>query len=55
MEFCPRRNFQSIEASNFKLHKQIDHIKKYKNNNFIPLFLELLPLVYFNFGFLSRA
>ena len=27
MNFCPGHNFQSIEASNFKLHTQIDHIK----------------------------
>ena len=27
MHFCPGHNFQSIEASNFKLLTQIDHIK----------------------------
>ena len=27
MDFCLGHNFQSIEASNFKLHTQIDHIK----------------------------
>ena len=27
MDFCPGHNFQSIEASTFKLHIQIDHIK----------------------------
>ena len=28
MSFCPGHNFQSIEASNFKLHIQINHIKE---------------------------
>ena len=28
MNFCLSHNFQSIEASNFKLHTQIDHIKE---------------------------
>ena len=27
MNFCPGHNLQSKEASNFKLHTQIDHIK----------------------------
>ena len=27
MNFCPGHNFKSIEASNFKLHTQIDDIK----------------------------
>ena len=26
MNFCQGHNFQSIEASNFKFHTQIDHI-----------------------------
>ena len=31
MNFCLGHNFQSIEASNFRLHTQIDHIEeKYK-------------------------
>ena len=28
MDFCPGHNFQSIEASNFKLHPQIDRNKE---------------------------
>ena len=27
LDFCPGHNFQSIEASNFKLSTQIGHIK----------------------------
>ena len=27
MNFCPGHNFQSIEASNLKLHTQIDYFK----------------------------
>ena len=28
MNFCPGHNFQSIEASNFKPHIRIGHIKE---------------------------
>ena len=38
MNFYLGHNFQSIEASNFKLHTQIDHINTsavYKNYNSI--------------------
>ena len=57
MKFCPGHKFQIIEASNFKLHSQIYHIKDnavYKNHkifNLFHLFLELLPFVNLNFAF----
>ena len=28
MNFCPEHNFQSIEANNFKLNTQVEHIKE---------------------------
>ena len=52
MNFCPGHNFKSIEASNFRLQTQIDHIKD-KCSVQEPVFLELLPFVNFNFGFLA--
>ena len=50
--FLSGHNFQSIEASNFKLHIQIDHIK---GKCSVHLIIELLPFVNFYKEFLSGA
>ena len=58
MNFCLEHNFQSIEASNFKLHIQIDHIKdkcSVQETSLFHFIIELLPFVNFNFGFLPGA
>ena len=59
MNFCPGQNSQSIEASNFKLqtsHTDRSHsgqVQCTKTVTLFHLFLELLPFINFNFGFLS--
>ena len=56
MNFCPGHNSQSIEASNFKLDTQIDHIKDktisavHKNHNSIPVIFGVISLCRFLSG-----
>ena len=51
MNFCPGQNFQSIQASNFKLQNtDRSHCGEVQYTRTITL---LLPFVNFNFGFFS--